>query len=255
MTIHDWTRVDEGIFHAFHVNWTVELAKALNDRVLPRDYYALPEQIAGRTHPDLLTLHHEEAVRSVHGSPVRSGNGPRIAATVEEPSATQVMTMTAPTYDQLSRLISIRHVSGDEVVAIVELISWSNKKTLEALGMLVNKTCNALRQGIHVLAVDLYPPGPHDSRGLHPVIWESMGGEVPAEEAAGPLGAVSYEAIGRAEDSQQLRAFVEPLGVGGELPELPLFLRPGYHVPAPLQPTYETAFSSLPTRWRTVVER
>ena len=57
MPIHDWTRVDDGIFHAFHVSWTVELAKALNQGILPAGYYALPEQIAGDTHPDVLALH------------------------------------------------------------------------------------------------------------------------------------------------------------------------------------------------------
>lgn len=57
MPIHDWTRVDDGIFHAFHVNWTVELAKALNRGVLPEGYDALPDPVAGAVRPDVLTLH------------------------------------------------------------------------------------------------------------------------------------------------------------------------------------------------------
>ena len=47
MPIHDWTRVEAGIFHAFHHSWVEEIARALNRGLLPPDYYALPEQIAG----------------------------------------------------------------------------------------------------------------------------------------------------------------------------------------------------------------
>lgn len=43
MAIHDWPRVDAGIFHAFHQNWITEISRTLNNGVLPADYYALPE--------------------------------------------------------------------------------------------------------------------------------------------------------------------------------------------------------------------
>ena len=47
MPIHDWTRVDAGLFHAFHQRWISALSDALNTGVLPRDYYALAEQSVG----------------------------------------------------------------------------------------------------------------------------------------------------------------------------------------------------------------
>src|SRR5438046_587871 len=56
MPIHDWTRVDAGIFHAFHHDWITDVARALNRGLLPADYYALPEQFAGGLGPDVLTL-------------------------------------------------------------------------------------------------------------------------------------------------------------------------------------------------------
>ena len=56
MPIHDWTRVDAGIFHAFHVQWIAEIARALNGGLLPPSYYALPEQITSGMGPDVLTL-------------------------------------------------------------------------------------------------------------------------------------------------------------------------------------------------------
>ena len=56
MPVHDWTRVNAGIFHDFHETWIIELKRALNGGILPADYYALAEQVAGSSAPDVLTL-------------------------------------------------------------------------------------------------------------------------------------------------------------------------------------------------------
>ena len=56
MPIHDWTRVDAGLFHAFHQSWIITLSRALNTGVLPPDYFALPEQSIQGPVPDVLTL-------------------------------------------------------------------------------------------------------------------------------------------------------------------------------------------------------
>ncbi len=56
MPIHDWARVDAGIFHHFHHRWISAVSDALNGGLLPPDYYALAEQIAGGLGPDVITL-------------------------------------------------------------------------------------------------------------------------------------------------------------------------------------------------------
>ena len=56
MPMHDWTRVEAGIFHAFHHEWISEISRALNRELLPGAYYALPEQVAAGFGPDVLTL-------------------------------------------------------------------------------------------------------------------------------------------------------------------------------------------------------
>jgi hypothetical protein len=56
MPIHDWTRVDAGLFHAFHHDWITILSRALNSGVLPPDYFALPEQSIRGPVPDVLAL-------------------------------------------------------------------------------------------------------------------------------------------------------------------------------------------------------
>ena len=40
MPIHDWTRVDAGIFHHFHLEWISSIQRKLNQGILPADYYA-----------------------------------------------------------------------------------------------------------------------------------------------------------------------------------------------------------------------
>src|SRR4051794_5922539 len=56
MPVHDWSRVDAGTFHHFHSLWIAEISNALNDGLLPPDYYAMAEQVVGGTIPDVLTL-------------------------------------------------------------------------------------------------------------------------------------------------------------------------------------------------------
>ena len=56
MPIHDWTRVDAGIFHHFHQRWIGTITDVLNQRLLPTEYYALAEQQGAGFEPDVLTL-------------------------------------------------------------------------------------------------------------------------------------------------------------------------------------------------------
>ncbi|HET6250211.1 MAG TPA: hypothetical protein VFE47_21145 [Tepidisphaeraceae bacterium] len=68
MPIHDWTRVEVRIFHAFYYDWITEISRALNDGRLPEQYYALPEQITGDFGPDVLTLSRTTADDAVEPS-------------------------------------------------------------------------------------------------------------------------------------------------------------------------------------------
>jgi hypothetical protein len=39
------------------------------------------------------------------------------------------------------------------------------------------------------------------------------------------------------------------------MPEMPLFLRPGYYVNIPLQPTYDQAFRGMPAIYRALLTK
>lgn len=68
MPVHDWTRVDAGLFHAFHQSWTIALCNSLNAGVLPAGYFALPEQVISGPIPDVLARKANRiTVRHEHG--------------------------------------------------------------------------------------------------------------------------------------------------------------------------------------------
>ena len=150
-------------------------------------------------------------------------------------------------YRRKQNSVAVRHVSGDRVVARVEVVSPGNKSSRRALRSFLDKTSEMLDRRVHLLILDLFPPGPRDPYGIHAAIWEEYTGLEEALPAEGPLTLASYES------SETVRAFVEPVAVGDELPDMPLFLRPGGHVPVPLEQTYGAAFEAVPSRWRRVL--
>ena len=56
MPVHDWTRVDAGVFHDFHQRWIQEIKRALNQGLPTNSYYALAEQHSGTYKPDVRAL-------------------------------------------------------------------------------------------------------------------------------------------------------------------------------------------------------
>src|SRR5262245_28821095 len=116
MPIHDWTRVDAGIFHAFHHDWITEIARTLNRGALPTGYYALPDQIAGGLGPDVLTLHRPGS----NGTPPPDGG----VALAEAPPRVRIrMRAEANRYAAKAKVVTIRHVSNHQVIAMVEIVS------------------------------------------------------------------------------------------------------------------------------------
>jgi hypothetical protein len=142
----------------------------------------------------------------------------------------------------------VRHVSGDRLVAIVEIVSPGNKSSQTALRRFVEKAVELLSQDIHLLIVDLIPPTRRDPNGIHGAIWDALTDEEYSAPPSKPLTLASYEA------EMGVRAFVEPVAIGETLIEMPLFLKPGGHVSVALELTYQSAWEAVPGRWRSVIE-
>jgi hypothetical protein len=242
MPIHDWTRVDAGIFHHFHHTWITEIQRALNRGLLPAEYYALAEQIAGGLGPDVLTLQ-----RPANGSPPASEPTGGIALATAPPRVEFRLRTETDLYAAKAKAVVVRHKSNHEVIAIVEIVSPGNKNNRHGLRALVDKVRDMLRGGVHLLLVDLFPPGPRDPQGLHKAIWDEFMENDFALPSARRLTLAAY--IG----SRLPEAFVQPVAIGQSLPDMPLFLTPDVYVPVPLEATYAAAWADVPSFWQDVL--
>lgn len=247
MPAHDWTRVEAGLFHTFHTARVGILQQALNDGLLPQGYYALAEQHVGRPITDVLTLHASPPppMPPLPLPPARGG-----IAVAEAPPRTRRKHSIEPAALMRRRTLAIRHVSGHRLVALLEIVSPANKDRLRHVEEFAAKVADALDAGVHVLLIDLFPPGTHDPYSMHGEVLRRLEQsdepyDLPADE---PLTLASYAAGPRVE------IYAEHLAVGALLPEMPLFLCPDRYINAPLEPTSQAAYRGMPAFWRDVLE-
>jgi hypothetical protein len=250
MPLVDWTRVDAGIFHAFHNTWNGEIQKVLNGGLLPEGYYALAEQHAGRAIADVLTLHASpadpEGARPRLSPPPATGG----VALADAPPRTRRRHTVEPSALGLRRSLAIRHVTGHRLIALIEIVSPANKDRPGTIEDFVKKVTSALEHDVHVLLVDLFPPGPHDPSGMHGAVLRELEPsgkpyDVPADE---PATLASYAA------GPPVEIYIEHVAIGAALPEMPLFLHPDRYINVPLEPTCRAAYGGMPAFWRGVLE-
>jgi hypothetical protein len=144
--------------------------------------------------------------------------------------------------------IAVRHVSGDRLVAVTEVVFPGNKAARNPLRAFMHKAAELLDQGIHLLILDLHPPGKRDPNGIHAEIWQDVTDQEYTLPPGQPLTLAAYEA------GDCLRAYVVQVAVGDALVDMPLFLLPRQAVEVPLEATYQAAFAEIPRRWRRVLE-
>lgn len=239
MAIHDWTRVAAGDFHHFHQAWITFLASSLNSGGLPPGYMAMAEQVTGRPIPDVVTLHAGRRDDQV---------GPATATAVKS-TAWLVQKTVRQNYAKRKDRVIIRHGRG-RVVAIIEIVSPSDKDSQIAIRTFVQKAADILHQGVNLLIVDLVPPTPRDPLGIHKTIWDEFVEEPFPFLPEKPLTVASY--LG----GDLPTAYVETVGVGDELPSMPIFLSDEEtdRVPAPLDATYLQAWGTFPDMLKALLQ-
>jgi hypothetical protein len=241
MPIHDWTRVDAGLFHHFHQNWNTALCNGLNAGSLPPDYFALVEQRISGPIPDILTL------QLSGGGQEPGDSSPGLAVATSPPGTRLVRRSEAEIYARKADRITVRHRHGD-VVAVIEIVSPGNKASRNEMRYFVEKAADLIRQNIHLLVIDLFPPGPRDPQGIHKAIWDEFLEEDVALPPDKPLTLAAYDA------GPERVAYVEFVAVGDVLPEMPLFLKPGFYVRAPLEATYQATWQAFPAPLKSLLE-
>jgi hypothetical protein len=197
--------------------------------------------------PDVLTLQEIEGEEAStdHDRTAPGESRVLLAAPKLQPTAETDLIF----YRRKQKAIVIRHVSGDRIVAVVELVSRGNKMARNALRAFVAKAAELLEKQIHLLILDLFPPGPRDPNGIHAEIWQEIAGAEYSAPKDRPLTLAAYES------GLTVRAYVAPTAVGETLADMPLFLEPQRAVHVPLEATYTSAFAETPRRWRRVIER
>ncbi len=244
MPVHDWTLVSAGTFHDFHCAWITEIRNALNKGLLPSDYYAQAEQVAGDIEPDILALR----VGGSNGQPESPEPKGTTAVAVAPPRVRFTAASESDLYAKKQRELVIRHASDDRIVALVEILSHGNKSSVRDLKAFLDKAVASLAKGYHLLLVDLQPPTARDPNGIHGALWSEIAEDKYVAPPDKPLTLVAYTA-GRLK-----KAYIEPIAVGDSLPDMPLFLTPGSYVSVPLERTYQAAWDGVPQRWQRVLE-
>ena len=144
--------------------------------------------------------------------------------------------------------IAVRQANDDRVVAMIEIVSRGNKSSQHAIQAFVGKAVDLLANGVHLLIIDIQPQTRRDPDGIHSLIQQEFGGPEFLFPPEKEFTLAAYHAV------DPPRAYIEPVEVGDELPDMPLFLMPGGHVLVPLEKTYRTAWEGVPARWREVIE-
>lgn len=241
MPMHDWSRVQAGVYHNFHVLWLSAITNRLNAGLLPKGMIAMAEQVIGGPEPDVVTLQQNDIVFS--------GNGGSLATMADappRPKTQYVMPVEVERYAAKANRVVVRHSLG-KVVAVVELVSPGNKDSRHALRSFVEKTVDLLYDKINLLVIDPFPPSPRDPQGIHKAIWDEITDEPFVLPTGRQLTLAAYQA------APIKTAYVEPFAVGQSIPDMPLFLHNDFYINVPLELTYMDTWNVLPQLLRDLV--
>jgi hypothetical protein len=145
--------VDGGIFHDFHHAWISTIKRALNDGLLPPDYYALVTALPA-------AYHHARTESDL--------------------------------YAVKANAVVIHHTSDHRIIAVVEIVSPGNKNNRHGLRAFIDKAVEFLHAGIHLLVVDIFSPGPRDPQGIHEALWDEFADLTFALPSGQPLTQAAY---------------------------------------------------------------
>jgi hypothetical protein len=226
-------------WEAFHSRWANALADALNDRLLPRDFFAEAQGSFGaRVEIDVATY---EGERPGSGRGV-DGNGATAVATEvwAPPAPAGVLDTVFPPAFEVRVFGTAR--GGLNLVAAIELVSPGNKDRPEERRAFAIKCGCYLHQGTSLIVVDIVTTL---RANLHNELLALLGHSELLPLSGEPfLYGVAYRPI-RREEKEQIDVWPSTFGVGGALPELPLGLTRGLCVPVNFEAAYVDACRHL----------
>jgi hypothetical protein len=219
-------------WRSFHGAWAAAMARLLNQGVLPPGYYAVP--LVERDGPIEIDV---AALRELGGA----GDGAAVPQTWAPPAPALAVAVELPAADAVE--VQVFADDGDpRLAAAVELVSPRNKDRPQSRQAFAVKCVGYLQQGSSVVVVDTVTTRRAD---LNAAILALLG-----VDAGPPIGlsAVSYRAVGREEEAQQLQVWPAPLALGQPLPTLPLWIAADFSVPLDLEASYQATCNDLRIR-------
>jgi hypothetical protein len=173
--------------------------------------------------------------------------GSSLAVAAAPPHKHLIRRSEAEIYAGRANRITVRHRHGN-VVAVVEVVSPGNKASRSEFRTFVEKSADLIRQGVHLLVIDLFPPGHRDPQGIHKALWDEFQEEDLQLPPGTPLTLASYDA------GPPRVAYVNFVAVTDTLPDMPLFLKLEIYVPTPLEATYQTTWNLFPAALKGLLE-
>ncbi len=220
-------------WRSFRSAWAAAIARLLNQGVLPAGYYAVP--LVDRDGPVEIDV----AALREHGTPADAG-GAAAPQTWAPPAPGLAVAVELPAADAVEV-----HVFADDgdprLTAAIELLSPCNKDRPRARQACAVKCVGYLQQGASVVVVDTVTTRRAD---LNTAILSLLAVETAAALPAG-LSAVSYRAVDREQETQQLQLWPAPLALGQPLPTLPLWIASDFSVPLDLDASYRATCADL----------
>jgi len=209
-------------WESFHGRWAASLSDALNAGLLPSGYFAEMQVTlaGGRIEVDVPTLG-----EGTNGHPPLSTPGSQeggralLTTTVWAPPA-PALELPANFPDEVEVLV-FGTEGGPTLVGAIELVSPRNKDRPEARRAFAIKCLAYLQQGIGLVVVDVVTTR---RVNLHDEVVALMAAEGSLFPGGAPLYAVAYRPF-RLPDAERIAVWLASLGLGQELPTLPLWLR------------------------------
>jgi hypothetical protein len=224
-TFHPW--------QGFHSTWAVTLARHLNEGLLPRYYYAVPNvELGGQVEIDVATLKRTGEAERANGD---------VATAVWAPPRPSLATSVNFRRLQLVEVQIHNREGGPHLRAAIELVSPANKDRPSERRAFAIKCASYPQQGVALIVVDVVTTR---RENLHAPLLALLELSVPAKQGAPRLNAAAYRPV-LSKRRSRLEAWTKTLRLGAPLPTMPLWVAPDLVVPLNLEQTYVTACESL----------
>lgn len=221
-------------WESFHGRWAAAMADALNQDILPPDYFAeFQVHVGSRVEIDVATF---ERGRDAATGGQRDGATATLTARAWAPPK-PAWTMPAIFPDEIEVQVFSTE-EGPELVAAIELVSPGNKDRPDFRRAFAAKCASYLHRGIGLIIVDIVTSR---QANLHNELVALLGQAAQFVISADScLYTVAYRPT-RRDGADQLDVWPSRLLVGSALPVVPLGLRGAGCVPLDLDATYQEA--------------